>query len=284
MTRHLKISFLTLAASFFLLPACQLDVNSATENQSIVIKNGKVKGGRKTVCFVEGAGAEDTLMKYNPALRKAKEKFKEMLGGAEQVPHFTGKKFTDAEKKGMRTAVTNAYTLENAKVEFVGWEVCPELISKGTVLLFSFDNEFGAGGTASFIGTQKIIDNGLYEKDPEGNPTVTINIPGIMSKERNICNRTQEACVGATIIHEFGHILGLAHEHIHPKRDKECSNWLKDNPADQTFDSSYEKLGTYDGKSVMNYCYLYPWLKNKKSGNFLPTDKDLAAIRQSIDN
>ena len=90
---------------------------------------------------------------------------------------------------------------------------------------------------------------------------------------------TEEASLKGTVLHEFGHALGLMHEHFYPKSAiqwdsaavytrKRMSGWSKamtDAQIFRKFNSSYTNGTQYDPKSIMHYP-VSPWeTKNRYS-------------------
>lgn len=69
------------------------------------------------------------------------------------------------------------------------------------------------------------------------------------------------AYTAEAIQHEFGHALGLRHEHQHPERTLDLNEKAirQDNPDEKAFRRNYSKLTTntvtspYDRKSIMHY-------------------------------
>ncbi|CAI8006825.1 hypothetical protein GBAR_LOCUS4921 [Geodia barretti] len=103
---------------------------------------------------------------------------------------------------------------------------------------------------------------------------VSWSLVGAEAKDEDTNNPTMELDLGShyrfTILHEFGHALGLQHEHQHPKAPKlyneqMLNKFLKDNRGIKPEDVEQEKIdnwarleeaelmGEYDEKSVMHY-------------------------------
>lgn len=98
----------------------------------------------------------------------------------------------------------------------------------------------------------------------------------------NVGLKGGETAVNATtIIHEFGHALGIYHEHQHPNNtlDLNETRILQDN-GETSFDINYSKKTNnvittpYDQKSVMHYYFESDELN---SGPPIPVNNELSA-------
>ena len=100
-----------------------------------------------------------------------------------------------------------------------------------------------------------------------------------------------------TILHEFGHALGLAHEHQHPdaiidwnlpnvyKAYKEQLGWSKELTYEQVLkkmDRSRQYAAPYDQKSIMHYDFpgFMVWNKKNILGGMLLSNKDIDFIKK----
>ena len=80
----------------------------------------------------------------------------------------------------------------------------------------------------------------------------------------------RRACIESNAIHEFGHALGIAHEHNRDDRDADC----RDPKQGGTVDT---KVGEFDRSSIMNYCYGSSYKNHLSQG-------DIATIRAMYGN
>ncbi len=65
------------------------------------------------------------------------------------------------------------------------------------------------------------------------------------------CKRSEEArnnCIESNALHEFGHAIGMSHEHNRADRDSDCQEKPQGSNGDTV-------VGNFDRESIMNYCY-----------------------------
>ena len=130
--------------------------------------------------------------------------------------------------------IESEYTPERTGIHFYGWSSCQENRDADIVLFFA-ENGGLIGGQAS-LGPR--------------NPGTVAGYPAargyVMIYHLN----------KATAVHEFGHVAGLMHEHLHPQafhKNARCvGNFLR-SPAPMDPQNDYAE---YDAQSVMNYCAL----------------------------
>lgn len=155
-------------------------------------------------------------------------------------------------KDSIRNHVTAQYSRSN--VQFSGWDNCNsnELGKRDQIQVFfkrvhdwaKTSGSIGAGGGKSYIGPTKASLGG---EDGQGTMMIAVGRNGAYpaSYMRSwVIDQTL-----ATAVHEFGHAVGLAHEHERadaPRCNDQAGN-LKDG-------GTYKYVGAYDPQSIMNYC------------------------------
>ena len=210
------------------------------------------------VCFYdEESQLEDTVI-YNNIISRLVYQME-----PDEVP--------EEKKKSIEEVIVRNFTPETTGIHFTGWKKCSEsedanvvIIRARGVSLFNFRLPVFYKGMAS-IGEQSYHseDQGFFQAGYRKKSFVLL--PSLAPE---------------VALHEFGHVAGLRHEHIHSdaKNDYRC----KLVPAFQG-DGILEKpdvstiINTeYDKDSIMNYCYLVTHFLplTSREANLSPLDKE----------
>ena len=140
------------------------------------------------------------------------------------------------------------------KVRFVGWSDCRQSDFQLEMIRIYFNRvhtwtvqngRFSFGGGISWVGANRKACN-----DRCNGGTMRLDVgkkgryPSAADKRAVIRTATK-----ATALHEFGHAVGLQHEHERVDA-KQCNNYARLVDDDRFTDF----IGAYDDDSVMNYC------------------------------
>jgi hypothetical protein len=153
----------------------------------------------------------------------------------------------------VRSALTNTWSAASA-VRFVGWGACTSGF-QGVRILIRDDADDGPRTLG--LGTDlNGVSNGLLLNFTFNN----------WSTWCSGSEALREYCIRAVAVHEFGHVLGFAHEQNRPDAIP-CDHGPQGSNGDWMF-------GAWDLNSVMNYCYDASW-----SGALSATD--IAGVQAS---
>lgn len=159
--------------------------------------------------------------------------------------------WSEEDKTKVQTWVNSEYTLEHTGIHFSGWLDCAEA-PLADVILFYNKTPVKRSPLDGVAGGYGPIDK--IEGYPDARSYVAISTSGMIKN---------------TVIHEFGHVAGLAHEHNHPdvKRSskKQCLNNKPENYP------SYFFYTVYDDESIMSYCNRNRSTLSEKEANLLKT-------------
>lgn len=98
-----------------------------------------------------------------------------------------------------------------------------------------------SGAATSYLG---LSTNGVAEMMLDFGSNVTTNYPICSSQ-----GLSREQCIKVIALHEFGHAIGLAHEHNRP----DTPEWCLEQQSPQGTNGN-ETFGPWDNNSIMNYC------------------------------
>lgn len=188
--------------------------------------------------------------------------------------------FKELEKDIIVRTIENEYTKERTGIHFVGWEDCDKssssdaIISKAkSIRLLTFNIVGPTYAGDSSIGEDGDVDGRLTKK--------TGKTPFIAFTDFS----------PVTIAHEFGHLAGLRHEHIHTEaaKDQKCLSLFQQSTAsynqfisrrvDRYMDYT-KNVTEYDKDSIMNYCAIL----NLKTRKELLSPLDQKTLKSEYEN
>lgn len=140
---------------------------------------------------------------------------------------------SSTEKGWVRNAVEASWE-SSSSMDLTGWGTCTSSSPSGIRIKISDEGPHTKGLGDRLDGkTSGMVLNFTFNN---------------WSKSCGTNATARERCIRTIAIHEFGHALGIAHEHNRPDSWKSC----KDDPQGTNGDTL---VGQFDPNSIMNYCY-----------------------------
>jgi hypothetical protein len=166
------------------------------------------------------------------------------------------KDWSEEEKIRIKNIITSEFTTEKTILTFSKFEDCRKSNDNDVILVRGTQTQ-----DIYYTALSSLGQNSLFKLDFK-----SFQFPLPSSYEKSLIDRKSLVLLTlddaknleSTILHEFGHLAGLRHEHIHSEaiNDKNCARnglkWLKDERAAVTSRFYTE----YDPSSIMNYCWL----------------------------
>ncbi|WP_157684719.1 hypothetical protein [Bdellovibrio bacteriovorus] len=210
-------------------------------------------------------------------------------------------------KNRVKKLVTSEYSKEKTGVEFVGWDDCGSGSGddNSVVNLFISTADAKKLARSTEYGRASIGPNLQYGNFAEDKaPFLYVQHPSAMAGDFIFKNRKGLAQIywDSTILHEFGHLAGLLHEHEQKAilQDPACQRrfgkaiknivaslnlpvslttyYEQDYAADPR--SPYIQHGSYDSQSIMNYCYIDEIRDGLSLDPHRLSDTDRATLRE----
>ncbi len=161
----------------------------------------------------------------------------------------------ETNKLSVKSWVNEEYSSKRTGIYFTGWKDCEETPEAEVIIFFNKNNKILTSIFGGLHGLASIGPKGGVAGYPAAQACASISETGMKK---------------GTVVHEFGHVAGLGHEHNHPDSatgKKACE--IINPQTIVTF--LYEE---YDVESIMSYCSLH--LENRMT----LSKKDLALLRK----
>lgn len=195
--------------------------------------------------------------------------------------------------EAIKETIMKEFAPERTIVSFTGWKKCNELSSSEYDVRIKptgdLEQAIGAAGRSP-IGDHSIyLPETGYTQDlsvPQGDVLLwdPITFTGLGFDIKPFVGRMpSKVFLSYTALHEFGHVAGLRHEHLHfadVPNDQKCNPQLIKKFEAEKPATSTHFYGDYDSYSVMNYCWYNYIVKNGLSDEVKLSDGDIKTLRQ----
>ena len=179
------------------------------------------------------------------------------------------------EMSKTKRIVSEEFTKERTGIYFTGWKPCSQS-KRVDIIIMKSSKKYHS--ITAYPGRASLGSDGLR------------STTGYFSKGTKRSAIALATFSRENILHEFGHLTGLRHEHIHPeaKTDLNClklgKRIIKPRKQQRKSKSRDQVLATtlifseYDSESIMNYCYIEK-LRNEKRSQASLSEEDLRTLR-----
>lgn len=199
---------------------------------------------------------------------------------AKQKYDFVPKELSKKEKEKVQQAVERNFSPTRTGIHFIGWKDCSQTENPDLIVMEA-KSRIPILNRPGFNGRAVIGEEGLFSADEQTGATGYFGKSGLVS---NVALYTQQS---GTVVHEFGHVAGLRHEHIQEeaKDDDLCHktqvplNFKKPEGLEKPHSTTLI-FTEYDQKSIMNYCWLITQRKSlDKADGVILSEKDQETLR-----
>jgi hypothetical protein len=180
------------------------------------------------------------------------------------------KGLTPAEKLDIQLMIDKEYTPERTGIHFAGWKDCSETTGPVDVYILTAAGPTKRGFFTNYgmadIGNGTNHETIRLPEDPDGPSQVFF----VRAQEKDPKRSREMTKLFA--LHEFGHVVGLRHEHMKKEAYSDPLCALSEVTPGEDYFPHTAAYTSYDPFSIMNYCFAFT-LKNKTGFSFRPSEE-----------